>query len=395
MRDFDDSEPSRSSVNRRRFLAAAAATGVTTVAGCLNSGSDSNETTEPTDAANGGGELGSVGSGMEGRPAPGGTPMSEMPDLSGTLTLYSGRGKPLVNTLIEYIEGLYSDFTINTRYDSSNALANKITTAGAATEADVLFSVNAGALGLLANENRTVALPQDVQDMVPTQYRNNDGEWIGTSGRARTIPYNTNAYSESEIPDDIFAFPDFEGSMGWAPGYGSFQAFVTAMRVMNGREETKQWLQGMLDAGVERYPDEFIVSRAVANGDLDAGFANHYYIQRVLDGNEDAPIATAFTNNDAGAIFNVAGAAVVDTSENGDQTAEDRQTAVNFVRHLLSSEAQEYFATRTFEYPVIPEVNPVGDLPPVDELNTPDFDLAKLSDIGPTIDLMREVGIQV
>ncbi|MCT9096593.1 extracellular solute-binding protein [Haloarchaeobius sp. HME9146] len=395
MRDFDDSDSSGSSVNRRRFLAAAAATGVTTVAGCLNSGSDSTDTTEPTDSETGGGELGSVGSGMEGRPAPGGTPMSEMPDLSGTLTLYSGRGKPLVNTLIEYIEGLYDGFTINTRYDSSNALANKITTAGAATEADVLFSVNAGALGLLANENRTVALPQDVQEMVPTQYRNNDGEWTGTSGRARTIPYNTNAYSESEIPDDIFAFPDFDGSMGWAPGYGSFQAFVTAMRVMNGREETKQWLQGMLDAGVERYPDEFIVSRAVANGDLDAGFANHYYIQRVLDGNEDAPIATAFTNNDAGAIFNVAGAAVVDTSENGDQTAENRQTAVNFVRHLLSAEAQEYFATRTFEYPVIPEVNPVGDLPPVDELNTPDFDLAKLSDIGPTIDLMREVGIQV
>ncbi|WP_267639419.1 extracellular solute-binding protein [Haloarchaeobius amylolyticus] len=395
MRDNDDrSDSSRSRVNRRRFLAAAAAAGVTASAGCLGSIIDNDEETETEDGG-GGQEIGVIGSGMQGRPAPGGTSMADMPDLSGTLTLYSGRGKPLVNTLIEYIESQYDDFTINTRYDASNTLANKITTAGAATEADVFFSVNAGALGLLADENRTVALPSDVQEMVPTQYRNNDGEWTGTSGRARTIPFNTNAYSESGIPDDIFAFTDFDGSMGWAPSYGSFQAFVTAMRVMNGREKTKQWLQGMLDAGVERYPDEFIVSRAVANGDLDAGFANHYYIQRVLDGNPNAPLSTAFTKNDAGAIFNVAGAAVVDNSQGGDQTADDRTTAVNFVRHLLSAEAQEYFATRTFEYPVIPEVNPVGDLPPVDELDTPDFDLAKLSDIGPTIDLMREVGIQV
>ncbi|WP_435358213.1 extracellular solute-binding protein [Haloarchaeobius sp. DFWS5] len=392
MRRQDASETHQRRIGRRRFLAGAATTGLVATAGCLSSLTDSD------DDGNESSDIGLIGSGMDGRPAPGGTSMADMPDLTGTLTLYSGRGEPLVNDLIQYIQDQYDGFEIVPKYNASTTLANQIQTAGSATDADVFFSVNAGALGLLADAGRTVALPDDVQEMVPSQYRADGGAWTGTSGRARTIPYNTETFSESDIPDDVFAFPDqdtFDGKMGWAPGYGSFQAFVTAMRVMNGPEKTKQWLQGMLDAGVERYNDEYVVARSVANGDIKAGFTNHYYIQRVLDDNPDAPIATAFTKDDAGAIFNVAGAAVVDNSEGKDQSAGDRENAVNFVRHLLSAEAQEYFATQTFEYPVVPEVDPVGDLPAIDELATPDFDLAKLSDIKPTIDLMRDVGIQV
>jgi iron(III) transport system substrate-binding protein len=382
--DTHDSNGSR--VDRRRFLAAASATGLAASAGCLGFLNDGND----DDGGNDGGDIGLIGSGMDGRPAPGGTPMADMPELSGTLTLYSGRGSPLVSPLLDYIEDQYDGFTVDTRYEASTTLANEIETAGSASDADAFFSVNAGALGLLDDAGRTVTLPDEVQEMVPQQYRANDGAWTGTSGRARTIPYNTEELSDDDVPNDIFAVPDteFAGNMGWAPSYGSFQGFLTAMRVMNGRSEAKSWLEAMLDAGVQRYNDEYVVSRAVANGELSAGFANHYYIQRVLANRPDAPLATAFTENDAGAIFNVAGACVVDSTS-------DEELSTNFVRHLLSAEAQEYFATRTFEYPLIPEVEPVGDLPPVDDLATPDFDLAQLSDIGPTIDLMREVGIQV
>jgi iron(III) transport system substrate-binding protein len=177
--------------------------------------------------------------------------------------------------------------------------------------------------------------------------------------------------------------------MGWAPSYGSFQAFVTAMRVLNGREETKAWLEGMLESGVQEYGDEFTIAQRIADGEIGAGFTNHYYIQRVLQSRPDAPLATAFTENDAGSVFNVAGGCVVDT-------ASDEDTAANFVRHLLSAEAQEYFITQTFEYPVIPDAQPVGDLPPVDELQPPeDLDLSQLADIQPTLELLREVGITV
>jgi iron(III) transport system substrate-binding protein len=318
--------------------------------------------------------------------------MEEMPDLSGTIDVYSGRGEALVGELVEYIEELYPDLTLRVQYGGSTDLVNRILTEGGNSPADVFYSVNAGSLGALAEQGRTAPLPDEVLDLVRDEFEDPEGQWIGTSGRARTVPYNTETFSESDIPDDIFAFPEqaaFENAMGWAPSYGSFQAFVTAMRVLNGREQTRTWLQGMLDLGIQSYSDEFAISQAIADGEIQAGFANHYYIQRVLAGRPNAPLATAFTEGDAGSMFNVAGGAVVNT-------ADDTSMAANFVRHLLSAEAQEYFATTTFEYPLIPEVEPVGSLPSIDELNPPGgLDLSQLADIGPTIELMRDVGLSV
>jgi iron(III) transport system substrate-binding protein len=383
----DNSDPrpddSTGRSTRRQLLAATGAAGLASTAGCLSSfiGSGGGDGVQP----------GLIGSSRMGRDPPGGTSMKEMPDLEGSLTLYSGRHEWLVGRLIEHVEGLYDDFSVDVRYNSASTLVNEIVNAGQNSDADLFYTVNAGALGQLAGEGRTTALPEEVLEKVDSAYRPDDGQWIGTSGRARTVPYNTDALSDSDIPDDVMSFPDtdaFQDAMGWAPSYGSFQAFVTAMRILEGEDATREWLQGMLDAGVSRYADEQRVADAVANGEIKAGFANHYYIQRVLSSDEDAPIATSFTENDAGSIFNVAGAAVVDT-------ASDEDLAANFVRHLLSAEAQEYFAIETLEYPLIEGVEPVGGLPSIDEIDSPDIDITQLSDLGPTIDLMRDVGIQV
>jgi iron(III) transport system substrate-binding protein len=368
--------------SRRRFLAGSAAIGALSLAGCagLNSDGESAE----GDASDS--PVGQIGSGRAGRPAPGGTPVAELPDLEGELTLYSGRNEFLVGELIEFLDDTYPDFTPNVRYGSSSDLVNTIDTEGSGSPADVFYSVNSGSLASLAQMGRTQALSSEIQDTVSEEFRTD--QWVGTSGRARTVPFNTNAFSEGDIPSDVMTFPDFEGALGWAPSYGSCQAFVTAMRLLEGEEATREWLQGVVDAGITAYPDEFQVSQAVANGELDAGFANHYYIQRVLDGSPSAPIQTAFTEGDAGSIFNVAGAAVLDTASAPD-------LAQNFVRHLLSAEAQEYFAVETFEYPLIPGVEPIGDLPTIDELDVPEIEFSELGDLEPTIDLMRDVGIDV
>jgi iron(III) transport system substrate-binding protein len=366
--------------SRRRFLVTAGAVGATGLAGCsdvLPGGNGNGDGEEPP--------VGQIGSGREGR-SPGGVSMQEMPDLEGELTVYSGRGEFLVGELVEYIESLYDDFTLDIRYGSSTDLVNQILNEGEGTPADVFYSVNAGSLGALAAEGRTQALPDEVLDFVREEFRTD--EWVGTSGRARTVPFNTNALSDDGLPDDIMEYPDVDADLGWAPSYGSCQAFVTAMRLIEGEEATKEWLEGVLDAGITSYPDEFVACQAIADGEIDAAFTNHYYIQRVLDGNPGAPIATSFTEGDAGAMFNVAGAAVTDVASNAD-------LASNFVRHLLSGEAQDYFARTTFEYPLIPGVEPIGDLPTIDELDVPDLDLTQLSDLEPTIDLMREAGVNI
>jgi iron(III) transport system substrate-binding protein len=381
MTKHDSSGRDGRDVRRRKFLAAAGAVGVAGLAGC-------NETDdEASDGDTAGGAIGQIGSGRAGRDAPGGTSMADLPALEGELTVYSGRGEFLVGELVGSIDDLYDDLDLTVRYGGSTDLVNQIVNEGEGSPADVFYSVNAGALGALADEGRTQALPTDVTEEVREEFRTE--QWVGTSGRARTVPYNTETFSETDLPDDIMAYPEeFDGDLGWAPTYGSAQAFVTAMRILEGEDATREWLEAMVERGAATYPDEFRTCQEIADGQIDAAFTNHYYIQRVLDGNPEAPIATAFTEGDAGAVFNVAGAAVVDT-------ASDADLASNFVRHLLSAEAQDYFARSTFEYPLIPEVEPIGDLPTIDELDVPDIDLSELSNLEPTIDLMREAGVNI
>jgi iron(III) transport system substrate-binding protein len=373
---------------RRRFLASVTAASVAGLAGCTwPFGGGTSQTGTPTDV---GPEL--IGSARVGRGLPGGTPMAELPELAGELHVYSGRGEFLVGQLMAFIRERYPDLRLDVRYGGGADLANQIRTEGSATPADVFFTVNAGILGLLAREERLQSLPDDVLDLGRPGYQDPDGRWIGTSGRVRTVPYNTDALSADDLPTDILAFPEqdqLRDAMGWAVTYGSFQGFVTVMRILEGEETTREWLRGMSDLGIQEYSDEFRVAQAVADGELLAGFTNHYYVVRVLDARPDAPLDMTFTENDAGSFFNVAGAGVLDSSDSPDMAA-------NFIRHLLSAEAQDYFArSATFEYPMIPEVEPIDRLPSFEELNPPDLDFAEFAsaDINETITLMEEEGI--
>jgi len=374
--------------DRRRVLAGIGTAATLSIAGCAGQGSETTTTATGTEEA-AFGEFRGSGALAQGRGELGGTLMSELADLSGELTVYIGGGEGgLYLDLLDKLENRYTDFSVNHREYGTAEGANTLVSEGEATPAEVFWSVDAGSLAAVAKEGLTATLNDETVEPVPEEFHP-DKQWVGTAGRARAVPYNADALSDDDVPDKVAAFPDveqFQDSFGWAPRYGAFQSFVTAMRILRGEEATKEWLQAMLDAGVTEYNNEFLVANAVAKGEIDAGFANHYYALRVKAARPDASLDLAFTNGDAGALINAAGAAVMKPSSKQD-------LANNFIRHLLSAEAQEYFATRLYAYPMIPGVPPVGGLPTIDELNPPEFDLTKLSDIQPTLDLMREVGV--
>lgn len=375
-------------VGRRRLLAGLGAMTAAGIAGCMDDGSGT-PTANETDTDGGFGEFRGSGALAEGRDELGGTRMADLPDLSGELTVYIGGGEGgLYLDLLSKLESRYDGFQVSHREYGTADGANTLINEGEATPADVFWSVDAGSLSAVANEGLTTTLPSNAVDPVPEAYHPND-DWVGVAGRARAVPYNTERVSAGDVPSTVDEFPDvdaFGDSFGWAPTYGAFQAFVTAMRLLRGRQETKDWLERMLDAGVGEYNNEFLVADAVAGGDVTAGFANHYYALRVKASRPDTPLDLAFTSGDAGALVNAAGAAVMGASD-------EQELAQNFVRHLLSAEAQEFFATRLYAYPMIPGIPPVGGLPSIEELDPPELDLTKLSNIQPTLDLLREVGV--
>ena len=76
--------------------------------------------------------------------------------------------------------------------------------------------------------------------------------------------------------------PKWKGRIGWAPTNGSFQAMVTAMRVIWGEGPTKEWLKGIQANEPKIYPKNTPQVAAVESGEIDIGFVNHYYVHRFL-----------------------------------------------------------------------------------------------------------------
>ncbi len=358
----------------RRRLLSTLGTGGVLLAGCTGRLSG-----EPDDEYLGNPEF------ADERPEPGGTTMEELPDPSGELTVYSGRSEQRVGELIDYVEARYRDLTVDVRYADSADLVNAILTEEE-TPADVYYTTESGTLTYLKEEGYTEAMPEEVLSLCPAEFRDPDDHWMGLSRRSWAIAYNTDRFEEADIPEEITAFPETEevaSEMGWAPFRGSTQAFVTAMRVIHGEDETREWIEGMLDAGLRTYEGgRSDLARATGTGEINASLYNHYIVR----GNLDLPIDVTFTRNDAGVVPIVPGACVMDSSD-------DPETAADFVAHWASAEAQEYFATTTWEYPVSPHVDPLDVLPDREELDPPEIDLNDLADVETTLELLRELDV--
>ena len=309
--------------------------------------------------------------------------------LSGTLTIYSGRSESLVGPLIERFEA-ETGLDVQVNYAGTTDLAATILEEGDASPADVFFAQDAGALGAVGAEGRLASLPADTLAEVDPRFAADDGSWVGVSGRARVVIYDTRTLSEADLPTSIDAFTDpaWKGKIGWAPTNASFQSFVTAYRLLKGDDAAKAWLEGIAANEPKTYDGNDAVLAAVAAGEVEVGFVNHYYLmQQLAEQGESFPVRNHFlAGDDPGSLVNVAGAGILSTAKNP-------AAAQAFVDFLLSEESQTYFATETHEYPLIAGVAANPALPTLAEIESPDIDLSDLSDLAGTLKLLQEAGI--
>lgn len=306
------------------------------------------------------------------------------------LVLYSGRSKSLVEPIVERFES-ETGIKVTARYGNTAQLALAIQEEGSRSPADVFWAQDAGALGALSTTDALTTLPKDVIESAPKQFRNAKGTWIATSGRARTLAYAPDRVAADALPKSVFELtdPKWKGRVGWAPANASFQAFVTAMIVQHGEAKTRDWLTAMKANGAKAYPKNTPIIEALAAGEIDLGLPNHYYLLRFKASNPDYPVAqTAFAAGDVGNLVNVAGIGILSTSKR-------QEAALRFVEYLVSPEAQRYFTSEVYEYPIDDTVVPDVALMPMAELLAamPDVDLEDLNSLTHTLDLLTEVGL--
>lgn len=305
-------------------------------------------------------------------------------------TLYSGRGESLVAPLIEEFER-ETGIRVRVRYGGTAELAVLLQEEGERSPADLFWGQDAGALGALSRQGYLAELPRDILTQLPEIYRAQRGTWVATSGRSRVLAYSPQRVSSDELPAGVLDLSDarYAGRVGWAPTNGSFQAFVTAMRVSLGEDETRAWLVAMRDNNVQAYRNNTALIEAIGAGEIDFALTNNYYLNRFLVNDPGFPGAqTTLESGDIGNLVNVAGIGLLRSSRNSDP-------ALSFVQFLLDRTAQEYFTNEINEYPVREDVQPNPTLVSFEELLeiSPVIDLDLLEDLDGTLLLLQETNL--
>ncbi len=307
-----------------------------------------------------------------------------------SVVVYSGRNEELVGPL-------FTEFTAETgipvevRYGDTAELAAQIIEEGDASPADLYFGQDAGALGALDAAGQCAPLPAGIAETVPAMYRSAEGTWTGVTGRARVIAYDSSQLTADEVPTSVFELtdPKWKGQVAIAPTNGSFQAFVTAMRVAAGDDATRAWLQGMVDNDAQIFEKNSLIRDAVDAGQVQLGLINHYYWhQKAAEVGEDAMNAQlAYTApGDPGTLVNVAGACIVTPSDN-------QSGAGELLAWMLSDSTQQWFVENTFEYPLTPGVAGPAGVPTIEEVQGPEVPLAELEDLPGTLRMLQDVGL--
>ncbi|HEX5984510.1 MAG TPA: extracellular solute-binding protein [Solirubrobacterales bacterium] len=304
------------------------------------------------------------------------------------ITLYSGRIPAAIGPAVDMYEK-EEQRDVQVRFAETADLAATLVEEGDASPADVFFAQEPGAIAAVAEAGLLAELPKDIVASVPPRFRDPAGRWVGVTGRARVIAYNRDVVEESELPRSPFglAAPEWDGRVGWSPATSSMQEYVTALRAEYGDERTRQWLEEMVDNGAVAFPDNVTIRDAVANGEIDVGLINHYYVaQGIAEGGPGYPVGVYFPPGGLGSLMLLTSVGVLDSSDR-------KEEAFDFVRSLLGAESQAFFTGSSKEYPLArgAEADPSLTVP-IEEIPASDSELVDLKELQATIDLMKESG---
>ena len=308
------------------------------------------------------------------------------------VVVYCGRSQSLVGPLIEQFQR-ETGIAVKVKYGSTPELAGLIMAEGDRSPADLFWAQDAASLGRLATDGLFAKLPEATLTKVSPRFRSNDGLWVATSARARVLAYSPKRVRPQDLPKSVFDLTDprWRGRIGWSPGNASFQAFVTAMRLVHGDAKTRQWLVGLKANNPRSYGAKNMpIIEAIASGEIDVGLCNHYYLLRQKAQNASYPVEQTFLEpGDIGNLMLVAGLGQLKTARNKD-------AARKFIDFMLTPHsAQRFFTGDDMEYSVVDGVPNPPQLPGADKLDAyvPDVDLDRVHDTQATQKMLAEVGV--
>jgi iron(III) transport system substrate-binding protein len=285
-----------------------------------------------------------------------------IPALADEVNIYTTREPGLIQPILDAFTA-ETGIAVNTVF-LENGLIERVSAEGESSPADLLMTVDFGALIDLVNAGLTQPVQSDVlAAAVPEALRDPEGNWFALSGRARVV------YAAKDLDLDSITYEQLADAQ-WAnklcirSGQHPYNtAMIAAYIAKHGEEATKAWLEGVkANQARAATGGDRDGARDIAAGICDIAVANSYYYGLMASGaggdeqkawsDEVKVILPTFEGG--GTLVNVTGAGVAAHAPNRDQ-------AVQLLEYLVSDAAQKLYAEANFEYPVSASaaVNPI------------------------------------
>jgi len=273
-----------------------------------------------------------------------------------TVNIYSFRQSFLIQPILD-------DFTKQTGIKTNVVFAKKglierVKREGKHSRADLVLTSNFSALTQLEDLALTQKITSDkVNNNVPSEFRDSDGQWIALTKRVR------NVYSSKErlgaLPSltyEELADPKYQGKICTRSGKHPYNlGLIASMIAHHGEAEAKKWLEGV-KANLARKPqgNDRAQVKAVKEGLCDLALGNSYYFGKMMADPAQKSWAESvhinFPNQqNRGSHINVSGVVLT-------KYAKNPENALKLIEYMTDNKAQNMYASVNMEYPVKPGV---------------------------------------
>jgi iron(III) transport system substrate-binding protein len=257
--------------------------------------------------------------------------------LAAEVNVYSARKEALIKPLLDKFSA-QTGIKTNLITAKADKLLTRMINEGRNTPVDLFITVDAGRLHRAKEANLLQPIDNStIEKAVPAHLRDSDHYWVGLSQRARVIFYAKDRVN----PAELSTYEDLANSK-WQKricirGSGNIynQSLVASMIAVNGQDETQKWTNALVGN----------FARDPKGGDRDQ-------IKAAAAGQCDVAIAAAnkmgvFWPNQSGrgVHVNISGAGISKYSKN-------KENALKLLEYLVSDEAQSWYASVNYEYPV-------------------------------------------
>jgi len=271
------------------------------------------------------------------------------------VNVYSARHYDTDDALYQQFED-QTGIKVNVIEGSADELLTRLRREGELSPADVFITVDAGRLHKAVQQDVFQATSSELlESRVPSNLRHPEGLWFGLSKRVRVIVVGKDRPAAYITRYEQLAQPRLKDQVLIRSSSNIYnQSLLASLIVHLGEDAAQQWATGVV-SNMARRPQggDTDQLRALAAGEGGVAVANHYYLARMIAGDDDADREAAsnlrlvFPNQDGrGAHVNVSGAGVVKDAPNAEE-------AVALLEFLTTQQAQRDFAVANHEYPVV------------------------------------------